>query len=198
MSRGKYQKKRKIPVLTWVLIGLAVLSMTFGGTVAYLSASAGPLTNQFEIEDSVNPVIQETVTGNVKSNVTVNVGETDYPVYVRAAVVVTWQKDGNVYWQAPVKGIDYAITMNETDWFKADDGYWYYRSPVASEGSTTALINTCAPAKAAPADGYVLSVEILAQTIQAVGTTDTGETPAVETVWPVTVGTDGKLAKATS
>ena len=199
MSRRKRRSPAKqLTAALWILLILAVPGMLFGGVVAYLSDSAGALTNQFEIEDSVNPVIQETVAGNVKSNVTVDVGDTEYPVYVRAAVVVTWQNsNGDVYWQEPVKGTDYTIMMNETDWF-SDGNYWYYKTPVASNGSTENLIVSCSPAKAAPADGYVLNVEILAQPVQAVGTTDnTPEKPAVEDAWGIAVDTDKNLIDPT-
>lgn len=200
MSRRKRRSPAKqLTAAIWIMLILAVPGMLFGGVVAYLSDSAGALTNQFEIEDSVNPVIQETVAGNVKSNVTVDVGDTEYPVYVRAAVVVTWQNsNGDVYWQEPVKVTDYTIEMNETDWF-SDGNYWYYESPVASNGSTKNLIVSCTPAKAAPADGYVLNVEILAQTVQAVGKTDDDAKFAVEDAWPaVEVNNDDTLSKAGS
>lgn len=190
MSRGKYQKKRKIAVLPWVLLSLALLSLTFGGTVAYLSASTPPVANKFTAATSGSPIIEETFENNVKSNVSVNVGNPGYAVYVRAAVVVTWQdSSGNVYWKAPVEDTDYAVTMNETDWFLNGD-FWYYRYPI-TEGNTKNLITTCTPLTAAPAEGYTLSVEIIAQTVQAVGGTDDGDIPAVKNAWGIDTSSFG-------
>ncbi len=196
---GKYQQKRRrrIPLASWLLIALAVFSLSTGAVVAYLSTATGQLTNTFVADQAVNPSISESFDNSTKSNVSVDVGNPGYAVYVRAAVVVTWKNGANVLGELPVVGTDYSIAYNTTNWFQDSDGFWYCEAPVNSGGSTPVLIYSCSPSVKAPADGYALNVEILAQTIQALGTTDEDDTPAVETAWPaVSVGADKNLQKA--
>lgn len=204
MRRGKYQKNRF--TLGWVLIGIALVSLAIGGVAAYLSMSGGTVKNTFTPETEVPPTIVETFEENVKSNVAVNVGNPGYAVYVRAAVVVTWKDaGGNVLAQAPVAKADglasgdYEISYNTADWFEYG-GFWYCKSPINS-GNTPVLINSCTP-KVSKGD-YTLSVEIIAQTIQALGTTDEavdGEgnpiptVPAVTNAWGVYVKDNGQLS----
>lgn len=207
MRRGKYQSKRKCPWAVWVLILIAVLSLSTGTAFAYLRASTGPVTNTFSADVAPNPVIREDVNGNVKSNVSVVVNadadedadaeekKLDYAVYVRAAIVFTWQDENSkVLAQAPVKGTDYNILLNTTDWFEKD-GFYYYRYPISSTADTNAvtgvLINSCSPI--VTKTDYSLHVEIITQTIQALGTTDDNNTPAVTDAWKVTVDANGNL-----
>lgn len=182
---GKFSKKRPLPLASWLLILLSVLSLSTGTVVAYLAASTTPVTNTFVAETQVNPQIQETMQGTVKSDVKVQVPDTGYSVYVRAAIVITWKdQDGNVLPQAPAQG-DYSLTLG-SGWQKSD-GYYYYQSPVKSGGVTTNLIDSCTVLTAAPVDGYTLSVDIITQTIQALGTTDSENIPAVQDAWKVSI-----------
>lgn len=209
MRHGKYQTKRTVSAFGWVLIGIALVSMTIGGVAAYLSMSGGTVKNTFTPETEVPPTIVETFEENVslvKQNVRVNVGNPGYAVYVRAAVVVSWRdQDGNVMAQMPVENTDYTISMGD-GWF-LHNGYWYCKTMVHSpdgqaDGITPALIDTCT-AKAKKS-GCHLHVEIIAQTIQALGTTDEavdGEgnpiptEPAVTNAWGVYVLADKTLSK---
>ena len=79
------------------------------------------------------------------------------------------------------------------DWFEKG-GFFYYRSRISS-GSTSPLIDECRQLKAAP-DGYALHVQIISQTVQALGTTDSGNVPAVTDAWGVSVNSDGSLSDA--
>lgn len=195
---GKFGKKRRIPLVSWVMILAAVLSLLVGGVVAYLSTSTGAVINKFTADDPAEPVIKETFDDTTKKNVYVNVGnngDPGYAVYVRAAVVVTWKakKDGNVLGTIPAAGTDYTINYNTTDWFQGTDGFWYHKAAVASAENTTVLINSCTAVEEKTPEGYGLNVEIIAQTIQAIGTTDAGETPAVTDAWGVYVDENKKL-----
>ena len=188
--RHEHNQKIRKPVIG-ILLLVAVLSMGIGGVAAYLSTQTGPVTNTFTAATGTQPTIVETMENNVKSNVSVNVGDPGYAVYVRAAVVVTWQDDqGNVLAKAPVANTDYSITMNETDWFQ-HGGFWYYQEMISS-GSTQPLISSC-EVKAAKGD-YHLNVEIIAQTIQALGCTDDGDIPAVQDAWGVYVDANNELS----
>lgn len=188
------KRKRILPVLLAVTF---VLAVTVATVYAYLSASTNTVTNSFSAD--VDPVlsITETFKDNVKSNVAVQVekaGETTYTVYVRAAIVVTWKDaSGNVLATKPVSPTDYTITLNDTNWFLHTDGYYYCKSPVQSGNATPVLITTCAPVEGKTPEGYGLNVEIIAQAVQAKGTTDDDGTPAVTDAWGVTVGGNGDL-----
>lgn len=188
------KRKRILPVILAVTF---VLAVTVATVYAYLSASTNTVSNSFSAD--VDPVlsITETFKDNVKSNVAVQVekaGETTYTVYVRAAIVVTWKDaSGNVLATKPVSPTDYTITLNDTNWFLHTDGYYYCKSPVQSGNATPVLITTCAPVEGKTPAGYGLNVEIIAQAVQAKGTTDDDGTPAVTDAWGVTVGGNGDL-----
>ena len=200
-------RRRKLPFLSWLLILTAAASLLTGTVTAYLSYATNPATNTFRAAQAVDPTVNETFDNKEKTDVSVNVGNTSvnndagYSVYVRAAVVVTWKnaEDGNVLGKVPVKDTDYEITFDETNWF-FKDGFWYHKAAVNSQGNTSVLIINCQKKEGAPVPtGYNLNVEILAQTIQALGTTDEGDTPVVPAVtdaWKVRVDADGKLTNS--
>lgn len=185
MYQGKSKKKgNKVMWLYALSIALLLLSVCTTGVFAYLKLIAGTTDNRFNSAQSFNPIInEETFYGNIKENVTVNVGEIGYSVYVRAAVVVTWQdSSGNVYVMPPQAGEDYSIIYGK-QWKKSDDDYWYYDSVVKSGEVTDCLITECKPLKKAPVEGYTLNVKVVAQTIQSAGFTDVGNVAAKTDVW---------------
>lgn len=193
---GKYQKRSKgIPFFGWILLAVLILSLSAGSVVAWLSLSGDHVSNSLTRDADQNPVISEDFKNNIKKNVCVSVGDTGHAVYVRATILVNWknERDGNVLAYAPVLGTDYTLDMNETDWF-LKDGFYYHRALVNSQGSTETLINACQLKNGVipPAD-YELNVEIIAQTIQALGTTDMENKPAAEAAWGITVDTENKI-----
>lgn len=192
MYKGKYHKRRKArksPVLVLASLVL-VLAMSIAGVSAFISDQSGQVKNTFTL-DPVTPTIEETFDKTEKDNVKVGVvdnGNTE-AAYIRAVVVATWVKvDGNnkstgeVYPEAPEAGTDYNIDWTASGWIKGDDGYYYYTSPVAPGGFTGELFTDCKPVENKTPEGYHLSVEILAQTIQADGVDADGKTP-VELAW---------------
>ena len=71
----------------------------------------------------------------------------------------------------PEEGSDYEITYSKSvdessNWVLGKDGYWYYTVPVSIDSETTNLIERCV-CKVTPPDGYYLSVEIVASSIQS-------------------------------
>lgn len=181
------KNKKTLSVRTLVVISsvLALLLCAAGLTIAYIIDKTDPVTNTFT-PSKVSCQVVETnwQDGNVvKENVTVaNTGDT--AAYIRSAIVVTWQNDrGEVYSQAPVLGTDYSmdLNLNAGGWVLGADGYYYHTSPVAVESSTQTLINSCSVLAPAPAEGYTLSVEILASAVQSEPAT------AAEDAWGVTV-----------
>lgn len=182
------RKNKRVTRFSVLIITLAVLVATIAVSVfaAYLRNS-DEVKNTFKPADSVTPEIIEKFEefdNTVKKDVYFEVGDTDYPVYVRAAIVITWQdEDGIVYFSKPIQGTDYTIDLNTDDWALKSDGFYYFKSSVASGGETSNLINSCTQIKAAPVDGYTLSVEILVQTVQAVGSTDGENGAPVTDAW---------------
>ncbi|MCH5192288.1 MAG: hypothetical protein J1F23_09020 [Oscillospiraceae bacterium] len=200
--------KQKIPRKKWLpILPIVILLVTLitASVVAKYIKNTADVKNTFKPAASVTPEIIEEFEEHddtLKKNVHFKVGTTEYPVYVRAAIVITWQnEDGVVYFSEPNKakpiydeGIiigydgDYYIDLNSTDWeYNEDDGFYYYKSPVESGKETTNLIYECRQINAAPVEGYTLSVEIIVQTVQAIGYTDednpNGVIPAYQDAW---------------
>lgn len=170
--------KMKMGIKQWALIFSAVclLLATVGGVYAFLFAETDPLTNRFD-PVVVTCAVEEQFDGNVKRDVCIrNTGDID--AFIRAAVIINWVgADGKVLSKAPVAGTDYNVTWSEDGWVQSSDGFWYYRTAVASGDATAMLIQQIAPTNAP--EGYSLQVQILATAIQA----DPPE--AVENAWGV-------------
>lgn len=181
----KQEKQARKSRLRWkrsfvLLTALTVLMLgVVGATVSYLITSTEPVTNTFEYA-KVSCKVNETFTGGVKSDVTIqNTG--NIAAYIRAAVIVTWKDaSGNVYGQVPVAGTDYKISYSETGWTKQGD-YYYCSSAIAAGAETPVLIQNCQKLSA-PLEGYNLSVEILADAVQS------QPANAVQQAWGYTPG----------
>jgi hypothetical protein len=168
-------------VLTICLVSTAVV-------YAAMKKISNTVENSFSAAASVNPVVEQTFVAyrDLESNdVRVNVGDTDYPVYVRATIVVTWQNnEGEIYGTVPEEGVDYVLTINTSKWdYNNTDHFYYYRDAVPSNTSTQALITNCRELNEGPAEGYTLSVDVIAQTVQAVGGTDDESHSASADAW---------------
>lgn len=176
-----FGKSRKLSGKTIALMVSLVLLLTVsvGGTLAYLMTTSGPLMNTFKPSE-VTTSVDETFSDGKKTNVTIqNTGDTT--AWIRAAIVVTWQNAaGEVYGQVPKEGIDYVIDLNavegkieEDKWTEGDDGFYYWPKPVKSDNEdavncfTGVLINSCKMEESATApEGYALTVEIIGSGIQ--------------------------------
>ena len=188
-------RKQKYRII--IPIVLIIIGTITGLVVAKYIGSSNKVGNFFVAAEYNTPVVNETVETDTdgfkyKTDVSITAGDKEYPVYVRAAIIVTWQDaNGNVYGYQPVEGTDYTLEYNDTDWeYNSADGYYYFKSAVASGASTFPLIRAdqkLKQIKAAPI-GYVMNIEILAQTIQAVGNTDTDSSvTAVYDAWGVQI-----------
>lgn len=181
-------KRKRIIAL---LVGVILLAGTVG-TLAWLSVT-GVLVNQFGI-GSVTPSVQETLSGNVKSNVKAeNTGTA--PAYIRAAVDIYWQDatSGARLWEEPQAGTDYEIAWSVADasgansassWVKASDGFYYWTSPVAPNTETDVLIASVTELK--ETEGRNLVVDVSTQAVQS------APDEAVHEAWGCTVQ-DGVL-----
>ena len=217
MKRKRVWTKRTCILL--VLLAVLIAGISVAVYAAYLK-NTEKVKNTFSPAESVTPGIDEKFNEEVKEDVFFTVEEdpenlTEYPVYFRAAIVITWQKKNPYYpeqsdqewivsYQEPVKGVDYSLTLNEADWEKRDDGFYYYVDKDSTENpkallsvpsgeKTSALIQKCEQLAASmqpPDEGYTLCVDVIVQTIQAVGYTDgvdgvgNSQIPAWEDAWP--------------
>lgn len=149
-----------------LIVSLAlIICMLVGGVAAFLTDTAIPLKNIFT-PSHITTTVDETLDGNTKSDVSIkNTGDTD--AWIRAAIVVTWKNEsGDVYGTAPAAGTDYTMTLDLSNgWERGDDGFYYWKSPVAPAGNTGILITSCTYTANAPEE-YFLSVEIIGSGIQ--------------------------------
>lgn len=182
---------KRMAVLSAV-IAVVVLAMA-GTTLAVLMDKSENVKNIFNPTEVTCEVYEDFRDGQEeKKNVKIkNTGDVD--AYIRAAIVVTWQKTGEndeavVASVTPEKGEDYSLVLNlaadenTTGWVEKG-GYYYFNKIVSAEDFTDKLIESCKVLKSGP-DGYTLSVEIIADAIQADGVNANG-TKAVVDAWGV-------------
>lgn len=180
------KRKQIMALLAGILLFAGV-----AGTFAWLSVT-GVLVNEFGF-GSVKPSVDETLKGNVKSDVAIS-NKGTAPAYLRVAVDIYWQdQNGARLWDEPVVGTDYTIewgdkgdasaTNSPSSWVLASDGFYYWTSSVKPLDKTGVLIKSVSEKKA---DGKNLVVDISTQAIQS--------TPddAVTEAWGCTVK-DGVL-----
>lgn len=175
MVRGKYKRdvkrRKKQKKVIFLLLSMALLlTLAVGGTLAYIVTKSATAENQFEngyVISSVNDNGQVTNNGNVDA-------------YIRTAVVVNWMDgDGNVYGIKP----SCILTVN-SGWSQTGD-FYYYTAAVASGKTTDTAPVTVVLTDSAPSSAYSLSVEIVAEAIQAEGDTDSGNIPAYQDAWGI-------------
>lgn len=165
----KFNKKSLVLLIAASLL----LTFTVSGTVAYLVAGTEAVTNTFTPSEITSDVDEpDWQDGNkVKKNVSIEVIG-NLKVYVRAAIVVSWQDDaGNVAPIKPVLETDYTLNIGD-NWTKGDDGFYYLKGAIQAtkdengNGSKTSTLITTCEVKT-DLDGYHLVVDVLGQTIQA-------------------------------
>ena len=169
MAKNRSPKNKRKALILLLCIVL-VLGLAVGGTVAYVMTASDGVQNEFAagyVRSSVNAAGQVT-----------NLGNTD--AYIRAYVVVNWMDaKGNVYAIAP----DYSISTN-SGWTCGADGIYYYNSSVPAGQTTTngpasVNVNGSAP------EGYELSIEYVAEAIQAKGMGD--DVDSAQAAWSAAV-----------
>ena len=143
-----------------------MLTLSVGGTIAYLITDTRPVENTFTPGNVACQVIEPNWNDEdtAKENVFIkNTGNTD--AYIRAAIVVTWQNaDGKVLAEVPQENVDYTLSINTNGWGKKGD-YYYCTTAGSPNTQTSVLINSCTVIKAK--EGYSLCVDVLAQAIQS-------------------------------
>ena len=164
--------------LTALIALILIICLAVGGTVAFIVTQTQAVKNTFTPSD-VTVDIQEEFNGSIKKNVNVkNTGDTD--AYIRVKLV-TYMADSEGNPIAENASIPYFVPGSDWSYCKSDDTY-YYRKPVAPNGTTSDLIGS---------EGITLIngqvVEVLAEGIQSVPDN------AVEEAWPAVEVVDGVL-----
>lgn len=173
MYKGKRVKKithmsKRAALL--VLSLTVILSLSVGGTLAYLIRGTESVVNVFEPGKVKTDITEDFAdeTDDVKNDVKItNTGNVE--AYIRAKVVYTWvsesDKDEVVSGPLPVRDTHYHVEYNQEYWEQKGD-YWYYRSPVAVGEATEQLLTNCYPIKDNVPVGARLQVTILTQAVQ--------------------------------
>lgn len=129
----KFSKKSLVLLIATALL----LTVSVGSTVAYLVAGTGEVTNVFA-PGKVNTDIDETFENNIKRSIQIeNTG--NIPVYVRVTLVGNWVDENNNI-VAPWN--DSGVSYNTVDWEKGPGNFYYYKTSVAPNSSTSNLLQT--------------------------------------------------------
>ena len=170
-------RKRNTKLFASVLAIALVLTVGVGGTLAYLIANGGSITNIFNPTQASIQIV-ETFDKTTKEDVYVK-NTCEIPVYVRVALVPTWEDANGNPVGVSASLDDLAITWDLDKWVKSGD-YWYYKEAVAVGGQTENLIDE---ATVTTVNGYKMNLQIIAEAIQADGVKET--TKAVVDAWGV-------------
>ena len=159
-----------------VLAAALALTLIFsaGGTLAWLAASTEETVNTFS-PAQMEIQVKEEFDGKIKKNVRVE-NKSETAVYIRVSLVPTWVNAAGEPMAESASLADLTITgLPGNGWF-AQDGFYYYKSPVPAGGITPDLLGS-AVVKATAPEGCTMDLQVLAQAIQA--------TPkdAVEAAW---------------
>lgn len=153
-SKRRTRRRRLDPKKFAVLLSVVLLmGMTVGGSLAYLATQSQRVENAF-VPGHVDCIVNH---GSGNTFTIEPDRETNTDVYIRAAVVVNWVKDGKIHWDAPT------FTVSGNGWTGAD-GFYYYGSQVAPDGETAPFTVTLTSENLSD---YDLQIEVVAEAIQA-------------------------------
>lgn len=191
MYQGKHSerrgKKRHSGFRTgaMLLATLLLLALAIGGTIAYLTDKAAPVTNTFTPSHVACEVTEE-FDGYEKTNVNVtNTGDTDAFIRVRLVSYRTNDEGQHIGGIAELP----AFTLG-AGWVKHGD-YYYYTKPVAPGKTPDTNLTDSMTLTAAytDADGGHQSIDVMAEAIQS------APEAAVKAAWGTgfSIGADGSL-----
>lgn len=149
--------KKKLTVLVALLL---LVTVSVGGTLAWLATQTAPVTNTFT-PSHVTTAVDEQIKGSTKESVSIkNTGDTN--AYLRATYVLNYvDADGNILPGTP----DVTLTENTENWDKGSDGYYYSKNSVAPDASLELFTNVTA--------GAGVQMTIIAEGIQSTGMGET-------------------------
>jgi hypothetical protein len=161
---------RKINIWVLILISVLLLSAGVGSVYAYLSVTDSH-TETFVTAGSEDPQVSVSAS-QTSAKATVSVPDAGYPVYVRAIVVVNWTNDGQIC--ATPDGAEYEV-KSDPGWIEKN-GFYYYVNAIDSLNDEIEVTYT-------KVDGYDIKVQVICQTVQAVGTVDGSDVTAAFDAW---------------
>lgn len=160
VKRSRRHPKRSIVAMIALML---VLLVSTGVTSAFLIDRTEAVTNVFEA-GKTNIEIDETFDKETKTNVSIKNNGT-VPVYIRVALVPTWEDESGNAVAVAASLEDLKITWsNSINWIHAADGFWYYIVPVNAEASTETLISK---ATVVTQNDYQMNLQVMAQSIQS-------------------------------
>ena len=187
---GKFESPRKRRRMTMVAaLALAlVLTVSAGGTLAWLFTSTDPVENTFS-PAKIYVEVKEDFNGTAKSNIRVYNGvdstASEADVYVRLAVIMNCVA-GDAICAEHSSNISITLPDAVNGWILGDDGYYYY-STVLKKGETTSRLFNNIFDLYQNGDCCKVQVSFLAQAIQV------EPASAVTNAWGVTVNADGTI-----
>ena len=176
-EKGQGPAARVYRTAVLLIAVLLLITTAVGSTAAFLVTKTGPV-----VEDFAYAQVSCQVTQSGNALTVQNTGTAQ--AYIRASYAVNWRLDGEESIVAAVPEGYSCDPVENPQWEKGEDGYFYYPYPVAPGDETPSLL-TCSVSRPEEPE-YTLSVEVVAEAIQS----DPAE--AAEDAWGATVS-DGKL-----
>lgn len=183
-GRPGRRSRRLSAKLVLLVLALALLSGAVLGTLAYLTSQTGNVTNTFS-PASVPNTPDEKIVNNVKTSIVIK-NEGNISAYIRVRLVTYRVNDEGERIGGTATIPDFTLG---TDWFQQGD-FYYYKKPVSAGTKTGDMIGETGIKMESytDADGGKQVIEVISESIQSEPAT------TVESVWPVTVETDGTLS----
>ena len=170
-EKGRGPAARVYRTAVLLIAVLLLITTAVGSTAAFLVTKTEPVEEDFayaQVSCQVTDALAVQNTGTA-------------PAYIRASYAVNWL-DGEGHIAAAVPEGYSCDPVENPQWEKGEDGYFYYPYPVDPGDEAPSLL-TCSVSR--PEDpAYTLSVEVVAEAIQS----DPAE--AAEDAWGVTVSGD--------
>lgn len=174
-EKGRGPAARVYRTAVLLIAVLLLITTAVGSTAAFLVTKTGPV-----VEDFAYAQVSCQVTQSGSALAVQNTGTAQ--AYIRASYAVNWRLDGEESIAAAVPEGYSCDPVENPQWEKGEDGYFYYPYPVDPGDETPSLL-TCSVSR--PEDpAYTLSVEVVAEAIQS------DPVEAAEDAWGVTVSDD--------
>ena len=170
-EKGRGPAARVYRTAVLLIAVILLITTAVGSTAAFLVTKTEPVEEAFAYAQVSCQVTRSGSALGVQNTGTAQ-------AYIRASYAVNWlDGDGSIVAAAPE---DYSCDPVENpQWEKGEDGYFYYPYPVDPRGETPSLLTCSVSYPEDPA--YTLSVEVVAEAIQS------NPAEAAEEAWGVTV-----------
>ena len=153
-EKGRGPAARVYRTAVLLIAVLLLITTAVGSTAAFLVTKTGPVEESFayaQVSCQVTDTLAVQNTGTAQA-------------YIRASYAVNWL-DGEENIVAAVPENYSCDPVENLQWEKGEDGYFYYPYPVDPGDETPSLL-TCSPSYPENPE-YTLSVEVVAEAIQS-------------------------------